>query len=66
MVEIRDGETYLIGYNGNTFRSVITIKDGKYHAYNNDKHISVKFSDDSIKLKAIKVEELKMKHKVKE
>ena len=61
MVEIKDGETYLIGYNGNTFRSVITIKDGKYHAYDNDKHISVNFSDDSIKLKAIKVEELKRK-----
>ena len=61
MVEIQDGETYLIGYNGNTFRSVITIKDGKYHAYNNDKHISVNFSDDSIKLKMIKVEGLKSK-----
>ena len=58
MLEIEDNKEYLISYNGNTFRSVITIKDDKYHAYDNNHHISVTFTDDSIQFKAIKVEKV--------
>ena len=58
MLKIEDGTKYLIDYNGNSFESIIEIKDDKYYSYDYVHNMQVVFTDESIKNKIVKVEEL--------
>ena len=63
MLNIRSGNKYRLSYNGNSFDSLIKVKDNKYYARDDTYHMDIVFTDDSIKRNIVKVSEfLHLKH----